>query len=730
MDTLGRTTSRTDTFAGKTLTTSWTWDKAPNGIGALHMVTSPDAIKEYTYTSKGQLEGMTLTVGNESFGVGATYDAFGRARSVRYPQPLGVEPFEVLRAHDAHGHVIGVRDAMTGDAYWELADVDAAGRYAKETLGNGVTTERKYFNDKQALKSISTMLGGSTIQQLSYTWDERLNLDSRTDSLQVQNTTERFRYDALDRLICAYFGAVEDPMAPCVTSYGYAPNGNLINKSDVGAYSYIDPKHPHAVTNVPGVSYTYNAVGNQITRPGLVTIDYTPFDLPKTITQGANVVSFGYDGDEQRIRKTIATSERLYVGDIFEQVTKGAAKEFVYYVHSPERVVAIVTRGGADPGTKYLHTDHLGSVESVTNALGEVVEKRSYDAFGARRNPSWGITGGLTSGVTTKGFTGHEEDEEFGLVNMRGRLYDPKLARFTTTDPVIADIWDGQSLNAYAYTWNNPLAFTDPTGFSAEQVMDEIVIIEKAPRAPAPVFSPPRDPPAVAPTKPIPVEEEVNLGAYVPPIDVGTAGPGAPQTSSEGIGSFFDGLLKGNLSDNDSWSATAGSIVGGLIPRVGLAADIRDLAAAISHVSDGKDGAWLELGASIIGFVPGEDIAKGIAKTATKAATRAAVRASVELVDDAAKVLKGSTAAAADGLSSARKTAGKVNAPRGPQQKQGLAILSADICAECPCPPPAKPVGSSKRSNSRANVLPHPIHQLATSRVAASFSETYPVWHL
>ena len=91
---------------------------------------------------------------------------------------------------------------------------------------------------------------------------------------------------------------------------------------------------------------------------------------------------------------------------------------------------------------------------------------------------------------------------------------------------------------------------------------------------------------------------------------------------------------------------------------MGLAADIRDLGAAISHVSDGKDGAWLELRASIIGFVPGGDIAKGIAKTATKAATRAAVKASVELVDDAAKVLKGSTAAAADGLSSVRKTAG------------------------------------------------------------------------
>jgi hypothetical protein len=77
-------------------------------------------------------------------------------------------------------------------------------------------------------------------------------------------------------------------------------------------------------------------------------------------------------------------------------------------------------------------------------------------------------------------------------------------------------------------------------------------------------------------------------------------------------------------------------------------------------------GAWFELGASIIGFVPGGDIAKGIAKSAQKAVTKTAVKVGAELADDAAKVIKGSTAAAADGLSSAKKTAGKVHAPRGP----------------------------------------------------------------
>ena len=75
--------------------------------------------------------------------------------------------------------------------------------------------------------------------------------------------------------------------------------------------------------------------------------------------------------------------------------------------------------------------------------------------------------------------------------------------------------------------------------------------------------------------------------------------------------------------------------------------------------------ARLELGASVVGFVPGGDIAKAAVKGATKA-TKVAAKAGAKAADNVGKVVKGSTAAAADGLSGAQKGAGKVNAPRGP----------------------------------------------------------------
>ncbi|MEZ4300175.1 MAG: hypothetical protein R3B70_34830 [Polyangiaceae bacterium] len=44
------------------------------------------------------------------------------------------------------------------------------------------------------------------MQRLHYrTWDARLHLRSRSDDLQPKHRTERFRYDALERLSCSYF---------------------------------------------------------------------------------------------------------------------------------------------------------------------------------------------------------------------------------------------------------------------------------------------------------------------------------------------------------------------------------------------------------------------------------------------------------------------------------------------------------------------------------------------
>ncbi|AGP41250.1 RHS repeat domain-containing protein [Sorangium cellulosum] len=119
-------------------------------------------------------------------------------------------------------------------------------------------------------------------------------------------------------------------------------------------------------------------------------------------------------------------------------------------------------------GVHSLHPGHDGSAGVITNELGAVVERRSYDPFGQRRNADW-ATGGPAAAPPSEtiGFTGHEDEDELSLINMRGRIYDPALGRFLSADPFVQAPFFSQSLNRYSYAFNNPLSFVDPTGYQA-----------------------------------------------------------------------------------------------------------------------------------------------------------------------------------------------------------------------------------------------------------------------
>ncbi|MCG8520658.1 MAG: hypothetical protein MI744_00450, partial [Pseudomonadales bacterium] len=48
---------------------------------------------------------------------------------------------------------------------------------------------------------------------------------------------------------------------------------------------------------------------------------------------------------------------------------------------------------------------------------------------------------------------------------MNGRVYDPTLGRFLSADPFVPHPTATQSFNHYSYVKNNPLSYTDPSGF-------------------------------------------------------------------------------------------------------------------------------------------------------------------------------------------------------------------------------------------------------------------------
>ncbi|PLW98927.1 MAG: hypothetical protein C0591_03525, partial [Marinilabiliales bacterium] len=112
----------------------------------------------------------------------------------------------------------------------------------------------------------------------------------------------------------------------------------------------------------------------------------------------------------------------------------------------------------------YVLKDHLGSYETIITP-GKAIEKLSFDPWGRRRNPvDWTYDNVPTNYTFSRGFTGHEHLDNFDLINMNGRVYDPWLGRFLSPDPIVQAPNYSQSYNRYSYVFNNPLKYTDPTG--------------------------------------------------------------------------------------------------------------------------------------------------------------------------------------------------------------------------------------------------------------------------
>ncbi|MDR7209622.1 RHS repeat-associated core domain-containing protein [Flavobacterium piscis] len=99
-----------------------------------------------------------------------------------------------------------------------------------------------------------------------------------------------------------------------------------------------------------------------------------------------------------------------------------------------------------------------------------MLEKRLFDAWSAIikvQNGARTILNGLT--ILDRGYTGHEHLQSAGLIHMNGRLYDPKLHRFLQTDNYVQDPGNTQNYNRYGYVLNNPLKYTDTSGWLTEE---------------------------------------------------------------------------------------------------------------------------------------------------------------------------------------------------------------------------------------------------------------------
>ncbi|MFE4924746.1 FG-GAP-like repeat-containing protein [Streptomyces sp. NPDC056661] len=512
-DVLGRETLRATTKNGtSTSTVTHTWDTVTGRTlrGALMQVTSDDrttaAIRgsvttDYTYDTLGRLDQVSQTqpqsasptASLETLTADYDYDTFYRLTGVRYPklkgQSEGVKVDYVYGpAATSNGHLTRVQAGT--ETLWQPKDTDDQDRLVEEESGDGVTTSRsldwngQVLNTQSKTSDLDDEASNITLFDENYTYDDEGNLETRSQG----TVTEEFTYDSLDRLATA---KTRNPTTGTVyqtDDWNYDKLGNLISSELRGTYTYGQPARPHLVTQAAGGlfgtrGYGYDAVGNQTTRPG-ATVTYNDLNLPSQLTPtSGTATSFLYDGNGERVRKTGNQGTITYLPGLYERHQNGTGTEHRLLVPAQGTTGATLVykeAAGATTVTKqptlYTHTDHLGSPRLVTKNTGPaghfqaaVVEKRSYDALGKLRNPD--LTHGddqYTTGIQPRtlhqGYTGHDEDDELGLVNMHARIYDPTLGRFTTPDTVIDGANPTQAYNRYTYGSNNPLKYTDPTG--------------------------------------------------------------------------------------------------------------------------------------------------------------------------------------------------------------------------------------------------------------------------
>ncbi len=178
-----------------------------------------------------------------------------------------------------------------------------------------------------------------------------------------------------------------------------------------------------------------------------------------------------YDAFGSRVVRTVTpfwgpTQRTLTVGGLFEARTTSGSRtpEYTFNVYGNDGVVAQVKRT-ANPATEevhFIHPDHLGNPDAVTRettsaegvVTGELLERGKYEPFGERRYP-WALAHPIPKGhapTASYGFTGHEPEDNFGLINMRGRLYDSKAAHFVSPDPLGGA--QAPRLNRYSYVHN------------------------------------------------------------------------------------------------------------------------------------------------------------------------------------------------------------------------------------------------------------------------------------
>lgn len=470
-DKLGRLRTRTEREG----TSTWTYGASPlaGNVGRLIGIVGPGYEETRSYDRLGRVANRSIRVGQSGwYAFDSTYNADGLLDTLAYPSAA---PRFTVKHSYTNGQLTGVADITTGTprALWALEAENDSRLPLRRVFGGGLSAPMVATNSYEPWSndplSIQAGVQGSMTNRmnLALSWDRAHNLETRRDV--NRGLTEGFVVDELNRLTSSTLNGVT------TLTMSYDAAGRVTSKSDVGAYAYDDPAHPHAVTTAGSSTFTYDVNGNCTSRNGAAQ-SWLSFALPSTLRSGTASSTFAYSPDralvQEETRTASGTETTQLVGDgLTERVlARDGSQLFRYKVRPPGGGEIVVERSPSGTSTMSVLTDHLGSSQAmVSNDTGAMLAEASFAPFGQRRSANTLSTLSAAeqqsfAALTHTGFGGHRQLDAIDLVHMGGRVYDPVVARFLSVDP-LSNLEKPQTLDSYNYVSNRPLSAVDPTGF-------------------------------------------------------------------------------------------------------------------------------------------------------------------------------------------------------------------------------------------------------------------------
>lgn len=219
------------------------------------------------------------------------------------------------------------------------------------------------------------------------------------------------------------------------------------------------------------VQYTHDANGNRKTTSGDLpnSYQYTWDNLMSNYTHQGVSVTNTFDVFGNRVKKVNNAGSYItkYVLDYvllpdrptFLQEQDDNRNIRVSYLYDPFGMPLMRDSAAI---VRYYHFDLYGNTIALSDQNGQITDTYACDVFGQYLNHK----GTNTQSFTFQGMHGVQTEAK-DLYYLWARFYDARTGRFLTKDPIPGSFLNTQAINRYTYGFNNPLAWSDPSGLTA-----------------------------------------------------------------------------------------------------------------------------------------------------------------------------------------------------------------------------------------------------------------------